>query len=543
MKRYVFCCLMVLGVLVVPAPVRCGEKSSPPPTAVLRVRSIDSVLENARFLATLAGKEDFGQQLEGLIKSKVGPKGLEGVDTKRAFGAYARFGEDLNDIAGVAMIPIADEKAFLGLLENLNYKTKREENGIYIIQQDQLPIDIGFRFAHKYAYVTALNLDAISPERLLKPEQVFPKGAPGLVSGSFRLDQVPKPARDLAIAKLEEELSRAKDKAEPGETAAQKKLRLQFIDLIFHQVRDLIRDGAEWSGYLDINRKDREVVVESQFTAKEKSNLAKNITGLAKMQSQFAGLVTRDMLLSNVLRVSLPAELRQSLNAVLEEGKAAALEKEKNPRRRQQAEALLAALEPTLKSGELDLALGFLPTGNGATMILGLGIKEGEKLHTTLRRLLENLPAVEKEKITFDVSEVNGIKIHRVEMVGLDGKEKQIFGEKAQAYLAIGKEAALATLGEGGLAAIKRGLELKPGAVPVVQVELSFARMVQLVGTDQQKQIASKIFTKEDPGRMRLSVEGGPALRFRLSTTLGVLQYGAAVGGSRDVRFENRSDR
>src|SRR5581483_1464986 len=116
MRRRWLGSLAVLLFLLPPAPARAQE----PPAIVVRVRSLDSVLQNARQLVTLTGEEAAARQIEGLLKAKVGTKGIEGIDPARPLGAYVRFGKDIEDISGAVLVPIADEKAFLDLLERLN---------------------------------------------------------------------------------------------------------------------------------------------------------------------------------------------------------------------------------------------------------------------------------------------------------------------------------------------------------------------------------------------------------------------------------------
>src|SRR5258708_5908965 len=88
-----------------------------PPTVAVRVRSLDTVIDHVKLLVALAGREEAAKQIEGLIKTKIGPKGLEGVDPARPLGAFARYGKDIEDVSGAILIPIADEKVFLNFLE------------------------------------------------------------------------------------------------------------------------------------------------------------------------------------------------------------------------------------------------------------------------------------------------------------------------------------------------------------------------------------------------------------------------------------------
>ena len=62
-----------------------------------------------------------------------GDKGLEGIDTKSPFGIYGSVGADGFDSSAVGMIPVANEKAFLDLLERLNLKPEKDEGGVYTV--------------------------------------------------------------------------------------------------------------------------------------------------------------------------------------------------------------------------------------------------------------------------------------------------------------------------------------------------------------------------------------------------------------------------
>src|SRR5260370_22300441 len=95
-----FPALALLGLLVAALPARAGDKPATAPVAVVRFASIDTVFDNAKFIAKLVGKEEIGRQLEGILKAKTGPKGLEGIDPRRPLGVYPKMGSDLSDAAG-----------------------------------------------------------------------------------------------------------------------------------------------------------------------------------------------------------------------------------------------------------------------------------------------------------------------------------------------------------------------------------------------------------------------------------------------------------
>jgi hypothetical protein len=183
--------------VVLAAPLPAGEKKQGPavPTVVVRVRSFDTVVDNFKLVAGMVGTENIGQQIQGIIRSKIGAKGLEGIDPTRPFGFYGRIGKELDDIAGVAMIPVKDEKTVLDLLENLNLKVTKNKD-VYTVTTGT-PVDAHFRFHKGYAYVTALNLGALSAGQILDPEQVFPSGQTAAFSATLRIDQIPEVAKNL----------------------------------------------------------------------------------------------------------------------------------------------------------------------------------------------------------------------------------------------------------------------------------------------------------------------------------------------------------
>src|SRR5438034_910352 len=85
----------LLSLIVLAVPLRAAEKpgersSEKLPTLVVRINSIDNLVSDLRFLAEAAGKGEEGKQLEGLLKTFSGEKGLQGIDTTKPIGLYGR---------------------------------------------------------------------------------------------------------------------------------------------------------------------------------------------------------------------------------------------------------------------------------------------------------------------------------------------------------------------------------------------------------------------------------------------------------------------
>src|SRR5262249_22280337 len=134
-------CLAMVIVLMTGGVRATAQEASP--TILVQIRSLDAVIDNVKLLVALSGRENIANQVEGLIKAKVGPQGLEGIDPKPPFGVYGQF-KAINNATGVALIPILDETAFLNLLKNLGLDArKNDKTGIYTI--GGLPVEVYLR--------------------------------------------------------------------------------------------------------------------------------------------------------------------------------------------------------------------------------------------------------------------------------------------------------------------------------------------------------------------------------------------------------------
>ena len=103
LKRFLPC-LVVLGLAL---PVRAADADNAGPTVVVRLQSIDQLLDNVKYLVKLADREEEAKQIEGLVKSMAGPKGIQGIDTKRPIGMYGKVGAAGIDSTVVVLIPVA----------------------------------------------------------------------------------------------------------------------------------------------------------------------------------------------------------------------------------------------------------------------------------------------------------------------------------------------------------------------------------------------------------------------------------------------------
>lgn len=530
--------LVVVALVGTETTAALAQKSGAP-TVVVRVRSLDTVLENARTIVGLVGQEELGRQFEGLVRAKIGEQGLEGIDTKRPIGAYVNFGKELEDTGGVLMVPIASEKAFLDLLDNLNFKPTQDANGIYTIRTGA-PVDISFRFANQYAYFTSINLETLAPGKLQAPAKIFSGKQDSAISATVRLDQLPEAAKLLMHASLEAELNKIRDKKEPSDTKALKAFRAEALKEIAKLFSTVLEDGAEVTAEIDLNRDTKEFTARWSLTAQPGTKLTKVVADLGKSTSLFAGLKGSDSTVAGLVHLALPPAVRQSFEELIDESTAKALDNLRDEKKKKQAEALIQSLVPSLKAGELDA--GFEMTGPGAdkhyTVVAGIKLKEGDKLAKTLRDLLsqtlDDLPPQARDLIKLDADSVDSIKIHRID-VGqfFDPKTSAVFGS-SPVHLALRDDALFISVGENGLAAIKKALVSKAGATHAAfSFEVAVARLLPLMTKlSEPPEAAQRLFAGDD-GRIRVTIEAGASLSAKISANMSVLQFLGGYAGKK----------
>ncbi len=525
--------LCVLGVAL---PVSAAEKktSSSQPAVVIRVQSVDGLLKDFQELAKLAGEEEKAKQLEGLLKSRLGDKGLEGLDTKRPLGLYGDIGPNGTDSTFVGMIPVSDEMAVLSLLERMNFKAEKGTDGVYTIaQNNQLPVDVYFRFAHKYVYVTAQDKTAIDEKRLLAPETVLPAKDIGTASLTMRLDQIPEGLRNLGLQMFELQLSQAKDQKEPNETEAQHKLKVAMIDSFYKQVATVLNEGHEVNVRLDLNDANHDISVKASLSGKDGTSLAKNITALGQRKSLFAAIPGSSSVLSMLVHVSIPAGVRESMGALFDEGLSKSLAEEKDAQKREITQKLVKSLEPSLKSGDIDAVFDLSGPGSSKlyTLVMGLKLKDGANIDKTVRDAVKQAPEADRKKFTFDAEKAGSTSIHRVDIGDIDANAKKMLGS-GPAYFAFRDDALLIAAGDNALAAIKKAITAQPQAGKPLQVVVSIARLAPLMAKDNPEapKIAEKVFAgKKDADKITFTIEGGESLSVHFTLKKALVQFFAEM--------------
>jgi hypothetical protein len=539
MQRPLFSGAALVCLVALPAVLPAAETlQAKKPTVVVRLQPIDELLANFRYLAGLVGQEEQARQIEGFLKSMAGPKGIEGIDTKRPLGVYSTVGAQVIDSTIVALVPVADEQALLDLLRRFEIKAEKGADGLYTVRHTNLPVPVYFRFANRYAYVTAQDESAIAKEKLLPPEQVLPPNPTAVLALNLNISSIPEAFREEAIKEFQKRLEEEKKKREPNETDIQHKFKEQFVDIIGAQMISLIRDGDAATLSLNIDRKGGELSLDYTLTGKPGSKLAGLIADLTKARSVVAGLVGKNSVFSLTAYAAMSEDLRQALAPVIDEAIREGLKEEKDKAKRELGEKLAKVLVPTLKAAELDLAADLRgPSAKGVyTAVAGIKVKDGAAMDQVMRDLVKEMPAEERAQVKLDVEQAGPVKIHRVDVhkhKDFDAEARKAFGDNPL-YFAFRADAVFLALGENGLSALKEALAAPPKPVQPLRLDVSLAPLAQAATEKNVSQAAQEAFGKgKDNDKVLLLVEGGPALKLRVSVKAPVIQFLSKVAQSR----------
>ncbi|HEV3262209.1 MAG TPA: hypothetical protein VG013_35480 [Gemmataceae bacterium] len=535
MRVRLFALLAVLSLAAVPSPARSAEaKKAAEPAAVGQFQSIDEIMADIMYLAALAGHEEDAKNFDGIIKSQIGEKGLQGIDTKKPWGVYNM----VVGTPGTVLVPITDEKAFLDLLGNLNQKPEKGDDGIYSLTPDGSPVTVYFRFANKYLYATAQDKDILAKEKLLDPSKVLLASRTSTVALLLHLDQVPNELKDMGLSQFEVALANAKDEKPVGETDAQHQFKVQFLDDLFERVKRFAKEGGDLDVKFNIDRKAHALTAEATVTAKSGSKLETNIADLGKATSLFGGMLNAGSAMNMLAHGSMPANLHKSFEPVVDEVVNKALENEKDKIKRQQAEKVLKALKPTFKSGEVDA--GFSLRGPDAdhfyTVLMGIKLTDGKGVENALRDLVRTLPERDQAKVKFNAEREGKVRIHRVDAQdAYDTKTRQVIGNNP-IYVVIRDDAALITAGPGALKAVKELAVAEPKVQPQFEFEMGLARLAPLMAKEHPEaaKAAEEAFAKAGKGsdKIRFSVQGGEALKVRFAVQAPVVKFFSHIAES-----------
>ena len=503
------------------------------PAVLVRLAALDDLVANARYLVKQAGRAEEAKQFERLLKSRTGPKGLEGIDTKKPIGLYGSAASQLLHSRVVLLVPIADEETFLSFLETIDFKPEKDKTGLYSLTVPIIPFPLEFRFANGYLYASLKLSDKAglpAKDELPLPSTVLAGGA-GVLSVTANIDQIPSEIRKVGISGSALHLGNLKDETPPGETAAHKALREAILDEAAVQVKSVLTDGAAVMLKLDVDWQNHDLSLSLSFAGKDGSPLAKELISLGQAKSLGAALIGSDSAVSGFLHLSLPKSIRKVLGPAVDEVVKKGLDN-LDAGARELLSPLADALKATAKEGTLDVGMSIRgPAKNGKyTLVSSLRVKHGNGIDKAFRTVLDNLPEEAKRPIKIDIAKAHDVSIHRIELENMTEQALEFFGD-GPLFFAVRDDAFFVAVGDKALDAIKHALGVKPKAGHLAELDLSLSRIAKLMAAQNKEapEAAKKAFKEEGSDKVRLSVSSGSKIEVKLNVKSAVITFAALM--------------
>jgi hypothetical protein len=506
-------------IAVSPAPA-----ALPPHTFFhVQVKSLDEVLQSARYLAPIIQAEDLLKNAVTGLK-RLGGKDLgEVFDLKKPLGAYAtwRPNQDAPDTA-IVYFAVRDPSDFNKWLGGLLREVREDKE----ICQGTVPgasVPFFWRFVDSHVF--------FSPDRtrLQGPSLGVPAEVPSSLA-RLVLSAEHIPARWKAHILHDWE----KTGYLPGGGGA--------------LGERLIADSQQLDVRLDLDRGKELLALRGVLTARPGTILAEEARRWGAGPSRFHRLHA-----GSLLSVSARLPLGEALQDVGEEW-ANELERAVDPRQRLLLRRLSQALGPTLRSGTLDAGFAALrgPAKGAESLVGGVAGIAGRRLENVVRDTFKDLPADERDAVAlhWNYTHAGTSRVHLLwTPPGAQGKKVPI-------YATFGPNEVLLSLSEAGMKdAVHRWAQPVAEDAPPIHVEAHLQALAQLVfafkglagkrtwsparpfdfqdqgdlfrsldewvaSPEGQKVSArlSKFFPSPDDDqlRLRLSLHGGDDLRLRL---------------------------
>ncbi len=492
------------------------------PTIEVRLRSVNDLVDKFEYVAGLAGKEDGVRQVRELIKVlSADGKGIEGIDPKKPMGAYATLAKEVETSPFVVLIPISDEEQFLKALKTrLDVTPEKGDNGTLKVA---VPVvnEIHLRFTNGYLYASQKAKD-LDPKVLVTPKAYFAKDDGSVASVIVNLDRIPADLKTLVLGQVELGISEERKKNAGTETAAEKKLKNLVFDAVLGGFKGVTEDGKELSVKLFADAKSDDITAEVTLTAKSGSATAKNFTALGSKTSLPAGIVAAagTPAARTSVKVAVTDGMKKDYAAAIDALLAQAL-KDAPGDQEEAVKALVAAVSPTLKAGELDLSAALVgPDSKGKYQVVGaFAVKEGKGIEKVLKDLEKQFGQFIAEAVTFkfDVETVGDFNLHRIELKNTPDKFDKVFGAST-IWLATSDTHIAFSIEPDG-ATLRKGLKAKAAPVPVILVESSVAKLLPVaqpdLKPDELKALLKDAFgdgATAGKDTLGLSIEGGDKL-------------------------------
>jgi len=535
MRKSVLLAVAALAPLVAPAAgmIHKAQAQELKPVAVVSIASVEEMLADIGYITTTAGMEDAGKTAR-LFGSAL----TAGIDKKRPAGMYV-IPKD-GDFHAIAFIPVSNLKQLLEIHKEYIGDPRDAGDGILEIGMDRTAFvkeQGGWAFVAESAeHLTGLPKD---PAALLGD-----LAKKYNIAGKVLVQNVPQELRQTAIDEIKIGLERALEN-QPGSVdrealAKTSRDAMKQIEQVFNEADELTIgfaiDAAGKKTYLDVN-----------VTAKEGSDLAKQMALNAEAKSDFAGVLLPEAAVTLNMTAKLSeADIGQftSAFATLRTQLTTQIDDDPNLSAEQRTVAkdvlgkLLDVFEQTAKSGKLDAGAALVLEPKSLNFVMGGFVADGPAFEKSLKQALElakNEPNV--PKVQFGAGKIGNVTLHKtsIPVPATEAEAREILGEKLDVILGIGPQSVYVTAGKSAESLLKKVIEQSAASagksVPPVQLNVALLPILKFSASMDPNNpiLPALVASLEKSGNDRLVISSQGTTRgsqLRIEIQEGIIKMG-----------------
>ena len=506
--------------------------------AEIRLRSINDLLGKADYIAGLIGQQ---QVFRGFVQQiPIDPRqGLFGLDTRRPIGLYGDISLDVEQGAGVLLLPIANLETLIGFLQaQTGLQIEQKGNGIMSIPLPPGgPVEALYaRFADGYLYVANHESD-LDAKKLIPAKNFFAQDDGAVASVVIRPDRIPVVMRRELLAQLDEALHQLQQEALTKTNFAERASFTLGGKSVISLSRTLIEDVKELHLKLFVDEKRDYISLDLTVVPQPNSPVAKNFASLGQRTSLAYGLTNvKGAVLRGNINLALTDDMRKMWDDLVDSIMTQAL-KEAPPEDRAVTEKIFQGLLPTLRAAVADAAITMTaPNARGHYTVLGaISVKEGKKVEASIREIVKlyGRDTGDTQSAKLDFAKVGNFALHQIDRI-LTPEAETYLGSRSL-WLATSEDMLVFSVGPDA-SLLRNALSNRPTKSPALSLDVSLVGLARLadknVTPQQVNTVAAQVFGTGGPvGKdvLRLEVAGGQNLTVRLSVQGGGIRFLAAL--------------
>jgi hypothetical protein len=526
----------------VPAAPALAQDATEKPVVLVSLSGYRSLLDDADFLAELAGNPKVSEQAEGAIKLFTGGKGLEGLDQTRPWGAVVK--TDGLEFNALIFLPVTSTKKLLDVVAPLAGAGAAESIGdnLWSLEINGMPIFV--KESSGWAFIAQSQEDLGSlPADPTKWLGSMPKDYD--IGVSVMVQNVPELYKNMALDQMKTGVEATLQEKQDGESDEQFEARKQLAQA---QLANMERSFNEadtitigWKCDASAKNTHLDIAVTGVRGSKLADEMATSFTQTSRFGSiagmsdamavvHFAQKLTEDnkAQIAEAMagaRQQAMKQIEDSEDLDSEEGRAVA---------KQVAGELLDAFERTAKSGVLNGAMAM--SSDGELNVVGaMVVADAPKLEALVRDLVAKIKAEEPDAAEFklDSGKRAGVNLHEITVELHDNEEAaKLFGEHLVIRVGFGKDLLVFAFGPDAkpmFEAAIDGAAKAPAKIDMQGIKVSVGRVMAFAATmtededvaERIKDIAAALKGKDDEASLLLSpIPNGARYRFLIDASV-----------------------